>query len=89
MKGQLGIGSYQKQNSPTKVRSFWRDFSTTDYYNTVSTEKDIYFPEQLSEFVEKLPNIKQFVPNNLQETLMDVVAGGLSTYLITCPIVEV
>ena len=91
VKGQLGIGSYQKQNSPVKIKQFWRNFTKTDFYNIPPKEKDEYLPELLSEFIDNLPQVSlgQDSPLNLSETLMGVVAGGLSSYLITCPIIEV
>ena len=91
MKGQLGIGSYQKQNCPVKIKQFWRDFTKTDFYNIPTKEKEEYLPELLSEFIDNLPQVSlgQDSSMNLRETLMGVVAGGLSSYLITCPIIEV
>ena len=75
-----------------KIRQFWRNFTKTDFLNIPPEEKEEYFPELLSEFIDNLPQVsltQQDISLNLRETLMGVAAGGLSSHLITCPIVEV
>ncbi|XP_066933658.1 probable E3 ubiquitin-protein ligase HERC4 [Clytia hemisphaerica] len=92
VKGQLGLGHFNKQNSPMKIKSFWRNFSKTDFLNissTVGQKDDVYFTE-LENFFENIAqnHVEIGSANTFDNTFMEVIAGGLSTFIVTCPLIE-
>ena len=89
--GQLGVGTYTKHNSPVRIKQFWRVFSPhTDLMNVPSDDKKLYFQHQFDEFVVASAEWKQSTSsgagNSNSDILVGLAAGGLSSFLLTCPI---